>query len=98
MADTDITPALNAEEWESAKTGDHSVSAILEHLESEDMAPIIAWANARMSSGDPRKITRADVEACLAAGPRTWNDPIHGEPPEALARLAAKLAALLPLD
>jgi len=96
-----IPPALTPEEWgrytDPAWTSDISTpGAIASIYESHDFAALIAWLNHQLPNDDPRKITREDVAACLAAGPRTWNDPIAGEPPEALARLAAKLAALLP--
>jgi hypothetical protein len=100
-----VPPALSAEEWQEADA--RRVRAFVQA--TDDLPPHLrpeAWghqpqvalalANAALPDDSPYKITRADVEACRAAGPRTWHDPIHGEPPEVLARLAAKLEALLP--
>jgi hypothetical protein len=66
------------------------------NIQPELWPGVIALANAALPDDSPYKITRADVEACRAAGQRTWHDPIHGEPPDVLAQLAAKLEALLP--
>jgi hypothetical protein len=102
--DTGIPPALTPEEWASARSGDHSVSAILQYLEPEDMAPIVAWANALMPSDDPRKITREDVENAISlmAGISDpgWlyatSHPSRDETFREFGRLIAKLDALLP--
>jgi hypothetical protein len=90
-----IPPALTAEEWASARSGDHSVSAILQYLEPEDMAPIMAWANALMPSDDPRKITREDVNLVQVAADIAMGAG-HAKYAVRLSDFAHKLAALLP--
>jgi hypothetical protein len=90
-----IPPALTLEEWASARTGDHSVSAILQYLEPEDMPAIIAWANAALADGDPRKITRDDVKELIGAADGI--DEEYGDGTgSGIRAVAAKLAALLP--
>jgi hypothetical protein len=92
MSETDITPALSAEDWRE----------VLPNIIGSQAVPhqTMAIANAALPDDDPRKITRADVETVIAGAYAATDEfPLD---PDAMAleaslhRVAAKLAALLP--
>lgn len=89
-----IEPALTAEEWaDFARSSRLARKGMLGAvLGSGQLPKVLAMANAALPDGDPRKITRDDVlilRQVVGAWFPDWRM-------EALAELAAKLAALLP--
>jgi hypothetical protein len=71
-------------------------------MQPDDFAEQMRLANGSLPDDDPRKITREDVEACREFDYRFFANEeedsvrIGRAECEALQRLAAKLAALLP--
>jgi hypothetical protein len=84
MSETDITPALSAEDWRE----------VLPNIIGSQAVPhqTMAIANAALPDDDPRKITRADVDAIETAMTHAIGYQTRG----AIKELRAKLAALLP--
>lgn len=85
-----IEPALTPEEWrDTDRAMRQHVGALPER--ADDLAQVIALANAALPDSDPRKITREDVRACR----RETNDWFEDRD-EMLRGLADRIAALLP--
>jgi hypothetical protein len=91
MADTDqITPALTAEEW--ARWQRHDDDGRRGMLVGErDAAKVAALGNAALPDDDPRKITRAHIEALMECVKFTG-----GPEADKAEELAKILTALLP--
>jgi hypothetical protein len=97
MSETDITPALSAEDWRE----------VLPNIIGSQAVPhqTMAIANAALPDDDPRKITRVDIkmlgvvrdywEPQVDDG-ATWEDRHAARVRDTLSGLLAKLAALLP--
>jgi hypothetical protein len=85
MTDTELKPALSAAEWERVAYRYDAMMAI---------------NNDRLPNGDPRKITREDVEAVIDGALQATDEfPLDPDAMALEAKLrgvAAKLAALLP--
>lgn len=66
-------------------------------LSPDDIVRVMAYSNAALPDGDPRKITRRDVER-LREGAAVMPTEGWRNEEDFVLQLAAKLAALLPPD
>lgn len=89
MPDEPIPPVLTPEEWRDPE----SVAALARALPTtaDGIARTVAVANHALPDGDPRKLTREDIDACgmgWVAGEemaRLMGEPTDGEEPHLTA-------------